>query len=204
MSSEKRILLRNLVLAAPIMFLQPNSRGLIISLLAFGFLTKAIPWLQARDEKRRKQVSDSQLGEFIESYLLATSAGLTPLSSLALAADFCQGNLKQILNDVVSRCRLGIDLKHSLAIAVTENPELASISRLIMLTQTSGAGIHKSLELELDLLHSKVTSQKLKRVKSLPIKCVFPLGLCFLPAFFLLTVIPLVASLLPKVFPDWH
>ena len=46
------------------------------------------------------------------------------------------------------------------------------------------------------ILQSSIDTEKLKRIKSVAVKSVSPLGLCFLPAFILLAVIPVIAGLL--------
>ena len=46
------------------------------------------------------------------------------------------------------------------------------------------------------VLQSSIDTEKLKRIKSVAVKSVLPLGLCFLPAFILLAVIPIVAGLI--------
>jgi pilus assembly protein TadC len=61
---------------------------------------------------------------------------------------------------------------------------------------TSGTAIHDQLaDLEV-MLRTTIEMQKLKRIKAVAVKSVLPLGICFLPAFIMLAVIPMVAGMI--------
>lgn len=59
----------------------------------------------------------------------------------------------------------------------------------------SGAPLHFALGTLSEHLRRAVVQETVRKVRSVGVKAVLPLGLCFLPAFVLLTVVPLAVGL---------
>lgn len=201
MNKLKATTFRNFLLSAPLVFLIGKPMGSLVAVTVFLGLQLVLPRVVAAQMKREHKVSQEELCEFIEVVALGASAGLTTLDCLKMSSDFVSEKLAKVIASVLARCQLGLTFSQSMMIAVRENPSLQNIARTLIQADLTGGSIHEALRVDLQILRTRIASQNLKRVKSSPIKCVFPLGLCFLPAFFLLTIVPIIAALLPKLIP---
>ena len=201
MNKAKSPRLRNLILSAPTAFMVGNPLGLFVAATIFLGLELLLPRVIATQLEHERKISQEEVYELLEVVALGASAGLTTLDCLKMSSDFVSEKLSKVIVSVIARCQLGLTFSQSMWIAVSENPALESFARTLIQADSTGGSIHEALRVNLQILRIQTASKKLKMVKSAPIKCVFPLGLCFLPAFFLLTVVPVVAALLPKLLP---
>jgi hypothetical protein len=78
----------------------------------------------------------------------------------------------------------------------TANPRWQSISDTLITSLNTGSPIADQLADVAFILQSSIDIEKLKRIKSVAVKSVMTLGLCFLPAFILLAVVPIIAGLI--------
>ena len=69
---------------------------------------------------------------------------------------------------------------------------------LIRSSQT-GAPVQHSLASVVEATNDQLASDLEARARAAGVRAVAPLALCFLPAFMLVTVVPIVGSLLPTV-----
>jgi hypothetical protein len=79
------------------------------------------------------------------------------------------------------------------------DPRLAPIARTAVRTAHSGAATAEELRRTAARLRVQRRSALQRRVRQASVWIVVPLGLCFLPAFVLVAVVPLVAGLLPSL-----
>jgi len=172
--------------------------------MIFAVLQLGLPVLNEFDRKSDKEISRENICEFIEIFLLGINAGLTKLETLNLIFETSTEPLRSEISAVVTRCNLGISLVKSLEFTSEKYPKLAPALKTISRSEITGGPITESLELELMLTRAQSVNDALLRVRSLSIKCVLPLGLCFLPAFFVVTIVPIVASLIPNIFATFR
>ena len=191
---------RNALLSLPVIFLWPTLLGGLISSLLFCCLQFGLPVLQNFESRSSNELSKEDVCQFIEIFSLGTNAGLTKLEALQLVLETSSEPLQSEISKAIGRCNLGVGLVPSLAYTAEKYPNLAPAIKVISRSEITGAPISAALELELMLTRAQAANEVLQLVRSLSVKCVLPLGLCFLPAFFLLTIVPIVASLLPSIF----
>jgi type II secretory pathway component PulF len=79
------------------------------------------------------------------------------------------------------------------------DPSLMPVARATMRTTQSGAGVADDLRRVAGRLRATRHSQIQQRVQQASIWIVIPLGLCFMPAFVLVAVVPVVAGLISHV-----
>jgi len=195
---------RNLLLSLPILVYRPDIVGALVACMIFAVLQLGLPVLNEFDRKSEKEISRDNICEFIEIFLLGINAGLTKLETLNLIFETSTEPLRSEISAVVTRCNLGISLVKSLEFTAEKYPTLAPALKTISRSEITGGPITESLELELMLTRAQSVNDALLRVRSLSIKCVLPLGLCFLPAFFVVTIVPIVASLIPNIFATFR
>jgi pilus assembly protein TadC len=91
---------------------------------------------------------------------------------------------------------MGFPLSRGLKQIAIVNPGWRTISDVLTASLHSGSPVADQLADVEFVLQSFIDAEKLKRIKSVAVKSVLPLGACFLPAFILLAVIPIVAGLI--------
>ena len=74
-------------------------------------------------------------------------------------------------------------------------PTLGNSAHLLERSFVSGAPLHAALGTLSEQLRNAVTQEITRKVRAVGVKAVLPLGLCFLPAFVLLTVVPIAVGL---------
>ena len=119
------------------------------------------------------------------------------IRSVALALD---GAVVDELGMVHRALSLGTDPAEAWSMLEPESP-LAPIARAFARSAQSGAPLSSLLAGVARELRSKHAASVEASARAVAVKSVAPLGLCFLPAFVLLGVVPLVASLFSQVTP---
>jgi Flp pilus assembly protein TadB len=124
-------------------------------------------------------------------------AGRPPQQALALVATAVRGPLADVLTKVAHHLALGADPADAWAHLRSE-PACAPVARAIDRSIRSGAPLSKTLEHLADdtrQSHHHAADQRARAAES---RSALPLGLCFLPAFILLSIVPTIAdSLVP-------
>ena len=132
----------------------------------------------------------------LEIIRLGISSGMTISDALEYAQNHSPRAASQELEQALNQFRVGFPLSRGLEEIAILNPGWRSISDALITSLHSGSSITDQLADVEFVLQSSIDTEKLKRIKSVAVKSVLPLGLCFLPAFILLAVIPIVAGLI--------
>ncbi|HUQ64260.1 MAG TPA: type II secretion system F family protein [Acidimicrobiales bacterium] len=149
----------------------------------------------ARAEKRRLAAMAADLPDVVDLLVLGVGAGLTVHLAVAAVGRRASGPLADELQRVVAAVGLG----RRLADALDEVPGRAGeavrpLSSALASADRYGAPLVSSLE----RLATEVRRDRRRRAeeaaRKLPVKLLFPLVACTLPAFALLTVAPLIAG----------
>jgi Flp pilus assembly protein TadB len=127
---------------------------------------------------------------------LTAGAGIADALSAALAA--AGPWLRTRGAPVVGALRAGSPAEEAWADWLTDD-QLAPIARTSMRTSGSGAAAASELVRVAARLRAAVRAQRQQRVARAAVWIVFPLGLCFLPAFVAVGVVPLVVSLVEQL-----
>lgn len=122
-------------------------------------------------------------------------AGGTVPAVLAAVARASNSPLGVALSGVAERLRLGADPVR--AWDVPGLPEqLSAVGRDLGRAADTGAPVAELLERHAEDIRRDIRTRATSRVQRLSVLVVAPLGLCFLPAFILIGVVPLAAGLL--------
>jgi hypothetical protein len=79
---------------------------------------------------------------------------------------------------------------------IDEKDHLTRAIDLILKSSISGSKISKTLRLNMESIQRSHRSEVLKAIKKSEVWLLGPLGLCFLPTFMLIAVVPLIGSLI--------
>lgn len=143
-----------------------------------------------------KAASSSEILRALEIIQLGLSSGMTIGDALEHSQKHSPPAAAQELERGLNQFRIGLPLARGLEQIAIDNPGWRSISDTLITSLNSGSPVADQLADVAFILQSSIDTEKLKRIKSVAVKSVLPLGLCFLPAFILLAVIPVIAGLL--------
>lgn len=140
--------------------------------------------------RRREQLA-RDLPTGVDLLAACVEAGSSVEPALSTVADALGGPLAEELAGVQHRLGLGVD--PATAWRGLEADELRPLVRAVLRAHESGAGVAAAITRLADDLREQARSEVLARAGSVEVRAAAPLGVCFLPAFVLLTVVPLVA-----------
>ena len=132
---------------------------------------------------------------FIDLLAATLASGATMRSSLSAAAHAMHNSPIQIhLAPVLAAIELGADPRDAWRTLINE-PVLGQLATSVMRSYDTGAGLELVLVGIADDLRREHRSRVEVAARTAGVKAVIPLAVCFLPSFFVLGVVPIVASL---------
>ena len=128
--------------------------------------------------------------------LLATTlrAGASPGAGVRRVCGALPGVAADRLAVVPDRLALGLD---PVAVwdEVGRDPDLATLGRAMSRAQRSGAPVAETVQRVAEELAAAGRAELEDRARAVGVKAAVPLGLCLLPSFLLLGIVPMVAGL---------
>ncbi|MCP2362837.1 Flp pilus assembly protein TadB [Nonomuraea thailandensis] len=121
-------------------------------------------------------------------------AGRPVSAATEIAANAIGGPVGERLSWVSTQLRLGADPDPTWA-SLAKDPAMGQLSRAMSRAAQSGAPVAEVLTRLADDAREASRASSVAAARSVGVKAVAPLGLCFLPAFVLLGIIPVVAGL---------
>ncbi len=170
--------------------------GVVAALVARQVLAGAEPPSVRRD---REEV-ERTLPHLVDLFASTLRAGAEPAAGLARACAALPGPAARRLLPVVERSRWGaggVDAWEALA----GDDVLAPLARTMVRSQSSGASVVLAVERLADELQRESMARAEDAARRVGVAAAIPLGVCLLPAFLLLGVVPTVASLFGTVAP---
>jgi len=132
---------------------------------------------------------------FIDLLAATLASGATMRSSLSAATHAMHNSPIQVrLAPVLAAIELGADPRDAWSTLVHE-PVLGQLSISVMRSYDTGAGLESVLLGIASDMRREHRSRVEVAARTAGVKAVIPLAVCFLPAFFVLGVVPIVASL---------
>ena len=111
-------------------------------------------------------------------------AGIDPLSVIKSGIETLDEKQRQKYQDLVSSKQ------------IDDRDHLTSAIDLILKSSIPGSKISETLRLNMESIQRSHRSEVLKAIKKSEVWLLGPLGLCFLPTFMLIAVVPLIGSLI--------
>ncbi len=151
-----------------------------------------------KHSKETKMLSRSihETREVVDLLVLNISAGMTVPKALSKTAEHCDHELAEQLGKVIRSHNLGANVEKELNQISNQDRYWKLVVNLLRQSWERGAKILENLIELSEFLVDLEKSATLQKVRSAGVRSVLPLGLCFLPAFILVVVIPLVAGLI--------
>jgi pilus assembly protein TadC len=150
-------------------------------------------WLTGRPRRERSSGSSAELPSALDLLAACVSAGALLESALAAVACAFDGPVGELLSDIARLTALGAPPEDAWSAALRDQ-RWAPAARAVIRAHHSGAAVADVLNRVATDLRRDVRAQAEVAAARASVKAVLPLGLCFLPAFLLMGVVPVVAG----------
>lgn len=166
-----------------------------IALLAFIGCYVLLGQVQTPAARRQHQVLLNQADFALELLAITLSVGAPLRAAVGAVAEVVPAPTSQLLKLVQTQTEVGrSDSEAWLELA--ENPVWGNVARDLARSVEVGAGLVDSLELHAEEIRVSRQEDRERWVRSVGVSAVLPLMCCFLPAFLLVGVLPIIASTL--------
>ncbi len=171
--------------------------------VAAGVVSAAVAWVligrtEPADERRRRRAAERDLPGLVQLLAAALETGCDVADALRLVCDACPGPASDAVATVPPRLALGLPPDQAWQ-PVLDDTRLAPLGRAMVRASRSGASVTDEVVRLADELARTSRATVEERAHSVGVKAAVPLGLCLLPSFVLLGVVPLVVSLLQSL-----
>ncbi|MBN6055875.1 type II secretion system F family protein [Nonomuraea sp. RK-328] len=168
--------------------------GVVAGLLAVPIVGVVLHRRQDPATRRAQEQITADLPFAADLMAACLIAGRPVGAATEIAANAVAGPLGQRLTWVSTQLRLGADPEPTWAY-LARDPSTGQLARAMTRAAASGAPVADVLRRVADDAREAARTTSVAAARSVGVKAVAPLGLCFLPAFVLLGIIPVVAGL---------
>jgi pilus assembly protein TadC len=173
--------------------------GLVVGVVAAVVARGVLAGAETTPARREREEVERTLPHLVDLFASTLRAGAEPVAGLAQVCAALPGPAAARLAPVVERARWGSGADAWAAIA--EDESLAPLARALVRSQVSGASVVQAVERLADELERESLARAEDAARRVGVSAAIPLGVCLLPAFMLLGVVPTVASLFGSVAP---
>ncbi len=148
---------------------------------------------------REREAVRRQLPHVVSLFGSALRGGAAPGAAVQLVCQALPGPAADRLRSLAARLALGGDPVRVWAELADSDAELAALGRAMSRAHQSGAPVVAAVERLADGLARTARADVEDRARAVGVKAAVPLGLCLLPAFVLIGIVPLVAGLMTNL-----
>ena len=174
--------------------------GPVVGLVAAGVAWRVLAAAEAPASRREREEVERTLPHLVGLYAATLRAGSAPVAGLAQVCAALPGPAAGRLAPVVEQARWGATAVEAWG-SVAHDASLAPLASAMVRSQASGASVVAVVERLADELERESMARAEDAARRVGVSAAVPLGVCLLPAFLLLGVVPTVASLLGSVAP---
>jgi Flp pilus assembly protein TadB len=174
--------------------------GPVVGLVAAASAWWVLAHAETPARRREREEVERTLPHLIDLFASTLRAGAEPVAGLAQVCAALPGPAADRLAPVVDRSRWGAAGADAWR-AIADDDELAPLSRAMVRSLTSGSSVVQTVERLADELARESLARAEDAARRVGVSAAIPLGVCLLPAFLLLGVVPTVASLFGSVAP---
>ncbi len=176
--------------------LAPGLAPLALLVGAGAFLAPDLVVSRAARSRLRK--ADAEIPEFLDLLAASSSAGLAAPAAIARASTGLRGPLADELGSASAAVGIGGRWREELA-GIGERlrlPDLRMVVAAITRTESLGSSLADAMRGLAEDVRESRRSRAAERARTAPVKMLFPLVCMILPAFLLLTVVPVLIATL--------
>lgn len=172
--------------------------GLPAALVA-GWLTwRLVARAEPPASRRRREAVVRDLPGLVHLLATALESGCDVGEAVRLVCDVLPGPAADALAPVPARLRLGVDPGEAWR-PIVDDASLAPLGRAMVRAQRSGSSVTGEVARLADELGERARLRVEERARTVGVKAAVPLGVCLLPSFVLIGIVPLVVGLLTSL-----
>lgn len=191
--ARHRLLVSLLAAAAPLLFVG-GVLGVAGAVVVGAAVHRALAGREPAADRRRREEVARGLPLVVDLLAVALSAGAAPSTALRAVAAAVDGPVAEELDAVVRGLVLGRDPAQVWR-DVARRPGLGGLGRAMLRAVESGSSVSDALARLAEDLRAAARTEAESRARTVGVRAALPLGLCLLPAFVLVGVVPLVAGM---------
>lgn len=161
---------------------------------------RALGRLESRAVRRRRELLERQAPDAADLLAACLAAGATPADAVRAVGPALGDPIAVPLARLTGALDLGADPSTAWS-ALTQEPALRSIARAAARSAETGAPLAGILATVADDQRDEARARAESMARAAGVRSVAPLAACFLPAFLLIGVVPVVASLALPLLP---
>jgi Flp pilus assembly protein TadB len=158
-------------------------------------------FLTARAARRRRVAMDAEIPQLLDLLAAGSSAGLAAPLALRRSIDGLRGPLATELGRTLDAVDLGARWRDELR-ALADRSQLPDLTRAVAAvtrTESLGSSLAESTRELAATVRASRRAAVTERARTAPVKMLFPLVFLVLPAFLLLTVVPVLLTTLQSI-----
>jgi Flp pilus assembly protein TadB len=165
--------------------------GVAVAVVTWVVIGRAEP----ADVRTRRRAVARDLPHVVALFAAALRAGAAPPDAIEQVCAALPGPAADRLAGVAARLSLGLDPAQVWS-SLADDPGLVGLGRTLARTHATGAPVVAAVERLADELSRTARADSEERARAVGVQAAVPLGLCLLPAFVLIGIVPLVVALL--------
>jgi tight adherence protein C len=148
--------------------------------------------LRRRRTARRERAVVAELPIAVDLVGVAIGAGCTAYQAVMIAARWSPPHMAGVLGEIDRQVALGATFDAALRETSTRAPNVRGLTEALRTTTRLGAPTLATLARVAREVRADVRRRAEARARTVPVRLLFPLVFCILPAFALLTVVPVL------------
>lgn len=175
--------------------------GLAAGPVAAGAAWVALDRSESRASREARADAARDLPHLVDLLAATLRSGAAPAAALASVCAACPGAAADRLDPVLARLRVGLPAAEVWRV-LSYDAVLAPLGHTLARAEASGSSVADAIERLADDLEREALASVEDRARAVGVRAAVPLGLCLLPAFILIGIVPTVAGLLATLRPS--
>ncbi|HSV37174.1 MAG TPA: type II secretion system F family protein [Nocardioidaceae bacterium] len=171
----------------------PGVWGLPAAVFAALVTARSVSRLEPAAIRRRRAQLDATLPQVVDLMSTCLTAGASPSGAMARVTPVVDAVMREELSCFVGLLELGAD-PGDVWSSMGRHPQLGPLGRTLRRSAETGASVADALSGLSDELCAQRRAAMEARARTVEVKAALPLGLCLLPAFVLIGIVPMVAG----------
>lgn len=174
--------------------------GLVVGPVAAAAAWVALDRSESRAVRDARAAAERDLPHLVDLLGATLRSGAAPAAALGTVCAACPGAAADRLDLVLARLRVGVPVGEVWRV-LSHDDVLAPLGHTLARAEESGSSVADAIERLADDLEREALASVEDRARAVGVKAAVPLGLCLLPAFILIGIVPTVAGLLATLRP---
>lgn len=179
--------------AVTVLLVVPFPVGVPVALGVAAVTVHLVRRLEPAAVRRRRAQLEAALPHVVDLMSTCLAAGGSPAGALTQLVVVLESPVRDELAAFTARLALGSD-PVSVWAAMASHPQLGALGRALLRSAETGAAVSQTLERLGSELRAERRAVMEARARTVEVKASLPLGVCLLPAFVLVGIVPLVAG----------